>query len=126
MNRHSGRLKNRPEAEIRRLLLSQEQNLIRSAGALADVLQYVDAEEIAGPQVARSVQASENRWRAMEREFGLLDSADVAEMRGARKTIGTSRTASPRRAGSSVSGAAAKSSTPGSSSMVCLEWHVLS
>lgn len=85
MTRHSGSLRDRPEAEIRERLKLQEENLIRTAAALAEAFQYVNAGQEASPQVARSVQAAENRWRAIDREFGLLDSAVVAERLGASK-----------------------------------------
>jgi hypothetical protein len=40
----------------------------------------------ASPEVARSVQASENRWRAIAREYGLLDSRAVAALLGGNGT----------------------------------------
>lgn len=86
MTRHSGSLNGLVEAEISERLRSQEENLIRSAAALAELFRHVAVGLEASPQVARSIQAAENRWRAMEREFGLLTSAAVAEQLGARKT----------------------------------------
>ena len=37
------------------------------------------------PQTARSLQAAENIWRSIEREFGMLSSMEVAELLGSRK-----------------------------------------
>ncbi|MCB5280304.1 hypothetical protein [Arthrobacter sp. ES1] len=37
------------------------------------------------PQMARSLQAAENIWRNIEREFGMLTSMEVAERLGSRK-----------------------------------------
>jgi len=37
------------------------------------------------PQMARSLQAAENIWRSIEREFGMLTSTEVAERLGSRK-----------------------------------------
>jgi len=37
------------------------------------------------PQMARSLQAAENIWRSIAREFGLLTSVEVAELLGSRK-----------------------------------------
>lgn len=59
-----------------------EQQLRRTARALAEVLERTDRGLEATPEVARSVQASENRWRAIEKEYGLLDSRSVAELLG--------------------------------------------
>lgn len=68
------------------LLRRRDENLVRSASALADVLGNIDAGSEATPQVARSLQATENRWRRIEREFGMLDSGQVAEFLGASGT----------------------------------------
>jgi hypothetical protein len=59
-----------------------EQQLRRTARALAEVLERTGQGLEASPEVARSVQASENRWRAMAREYGLLDSRAVATLLG--------------------------------------------
>lgn len=37
------------------------------------------------PQMARSLQAAENIWRSVAREFGLLTSIEVAELLGSRR-----------------------------------------
>lgn len=37
------------------------------------------------PQMARSLQAAENIWRNIEREFGMLSSTEAAEHLGSRK-----------------------------------------
>jgi hypothetical protein len=59
-----------------------EQQLRRTARALAEVLERTGQGLEASPEVARSVQASENRWRAIAREYGLLDSRAVAALLG--------------------------------------------
>jgi hypothetical protein len=59
-----------------------EQQLRRTARALAEVLERTGQGLEASPEVARSVQASENRWRTIAREYGLLDSRAVAALLG--------------------------------------------
>ncbi|WP_214942458.1 hypothetical protein [Arthrobacter sp. ISL-85] len=59
-----------------------EQQLRRTARALAEVLERTGQGLEASPEVARSVQASENRWRSIAREYGLLDSGAVAVLLG--------------------------------------------
>lgn len=59
-----------------------EQQLRRTARALAEVLERTGQGLEASPEVARSLQASENRWRAIEKEYRLLDSRSVAELLG--------------------------------------------
>jgi hypothetical protein len=41
------------------------------------------------PQMARGVQARENAWRDMDREFGLLSGAEIAAALGSRAKSGT-------------------------------------
>lgn len=76
----------RPKAEVVRAvedrLRTGEQQLRRTARALAEVLERTDQGLEASPEVARSLQASENRWRAIDKEYGLLDSRSVAELLG--------------------------------------------
>jgi hypothetical protein len=59
-----------------------EQQLRRTARALAEVLERTGQGLEASPEVARSVQASENRWRNIAGEYGLLDSRAVAALLG--------------------------------------------
>lgn len=40
---------------------------------------------VISPQTARSLQAAENIWRSIEREFGMLSSMEVAELLGSKK-----------------------------------------
>lgn len=54
----------------------------RSAEALGPAL--AEPEVDTSPQLARSLQATENAWRAIEREFGLLTSREVSERLGSR------------------------------------------
>jgi hypothetical protein len=64
----------------------------RPSSAMARMLQSVEAlgpalaepEADTSPQLARSLQATENAWRKMEREFGLLSSREVSERLGSR------------------------------------------
>lgn len=67
-------------------LRNGEQQLRRTARALAEVLERTDQGLEASPEVARSVQASENRWRAIAKEYGLLDSGSVAALLGSSGT----------------------------------------
>jgi hypothetical protein len=53
-----------------------------AAGRAAEVLERTGQGLEASPEVARSLQASENRWRAIEKEYRLLDSRSVAELLG--------------------------------------------
>ncbi|WP_024793259.1 hypothetical protein [Tomitella biformata] len=73
------------------------ENTLRSVLALGVAVQAVDAPTT--PQIARAVQATENRWRAIESEFGLLNSTDVARLLGSRASNTRSFTADQRKAG---------------------------
>ncbi|MHA7172889.1 hypothetical protein [Arthrobacter monumenti] len=94
MIRHPVPLKTPPEhprqakdiTRVEELLRRRDENLVRSAAALSEVLAHVEVGMEATPAVARSLQATENRWRAMEREFGMLDSGGVAELLGSSPT----------------------------------------
>jgi hypothetical protein len=88
---HTGRFKvtrraAQPKADVfhavEERLRNGEQQLRRTARALAEVLERTDQGLEASPEVARSLQASENRWRAIDKEYGLLDSRSVAELLG--------------------------------------------
>lgn len=61
----------------------RDEILVRSAAALTQVLTSISGDLEASPQITRSLQATENRWRRIEREFGMLDSGEVAELLGA-------------------------------------------
>ncbi|MDJ0354426.1 hypothetical protein [Pseudarthrobacter sp. PH31-O2] len=63
-------------------LLQAAINMERSVEALGPVLAAVDEE--VSPQLARSLQATENAWRKMEAEFGLLSSKEVSEAVGSK------------------------------------------
>ena len=71
-----------PQARSEAHLRHREAVLRRSVAALESALNRVPDEVETSPQVARSVQATENRWRRMSKEFGMLDSASVAELVG--------------------------------------------
>lgn len=57
-------------------------NVRRSLAALGSAAAVVDVP--ASPRMARGAQATENAWRAMEAEFGLLTGADVADLMGSK------------------------------------------
>ncbi|WP_417216689.1 hypothetical protein [Arthrobacter sp.] len=57
-------------------------NMERSIAALGPALSEVDVDT--SPQLARSLQATENAWRDMEAEFGLLTSVEVSRAVGSR------------------------------------------
>jgi hypothetical protein len=57
-------------------------NMERSIDALGPVLANVETP--VSPQLARSLQATENVWRDMQEEFGLLSSREVSELVGSR------------------------------------------
>ncbi|MBM6620475.1 hypothetical protein JTF08_02515 [Micrococcaceae bacterium RIT802] len=57
-------------------------NMERSVAALGPALAEVEVET--SPQLARSMQATENAWRKMEAEFGLLTSLEVSRAVGSK------------------------------------------
>lgn len=69
-------------AGVSSLLRHREQTLNRSIKALESALSHVSEEIEPSPQIARSVQAGENRWRRMAKEFDMLDSSQVASLLG--------------------------------------------
>lgn len=70
------------EVQLREKLREGDELLRNTARALAEVLQHTDPGLEASPEVARSVQASENRWRTIASEYKLLDSRAVDELLG--------------------------------------------
>ncbi|MCU1518169.1 MAG: hypothetical protein JWQ75_2890 [Pseudarthrobacter sp.] len=69
-------------ARVQKSLSRRDEQLRRSAAALASVLELTEPGFEASPQIARSAQATENRWRAIAEEYGLLDSSSVALLVG--------------------------------------------
>lgn len=63
-------------------LLMAAINMERSVEALGPALAEVEVES--SPQLARSMQATENAWRKMEAEFGFLTSTQVSEAVGSK------------------------------------------
>jgi ribosomal protein L7/L12 len=57
-------------------------NMERSVEALGPALAQVEVET--SPQLARSMQATENAWRKMEAEFGLLTSLEISKAVGSK------------------------------------------
>ncbi|WP_144662866.1 hypothetical protein [Paenarthrobacter nicotinovorans] len=57
-------------------------NMERSVEALGPALADIHGET--SPQLARSMQATENAWREMETEFGLLTSIEVSKAVGSK------------------------------------------
>jgi hypothetical protein len=57
-------------------------NMERSVEALGPALAAMETP--VSPQLARSMAATENAWREMESEFGLLSSLEVSELAGSR------------------------------------------
>jgi hypothetical protein len=58
--------------------------------------------DVVSPQLARSLQATENMWRSIATEFGLLTSGQVAELLGARPS--NRKLAARRRAAHQIAG----------------------
>ena len=58
--------------------------------------------DVVSPQLARSLQATENLWRSIAAEFGLLTSGQVAELLGARPS--NRNAAARRRAAHQIAG----------------------
>lgn len=76
-------------------LEEMQKQLHESIRALSIAASAIETDT--SPQVARSVQATENAWRAMEREFGLLSGHQIAEREGS--VGGTSLARDRRRKG---------------------------
>lgn len=65
-----------------RSLTAIADNMEQSIAALGPAL--AEIETPVSPQLARSVAATENAWRELEAEFGLLSSLEVSELVGSR------------------------------------------
>lgn len=65
-----------------RVLVDTAVNMERSIKALGSALEEVETP--VSPQLARSIQATENLWRAMEREFKLLTATEVSAAVGSK------------------------------------------
>lgn len=76
--RHRAPLQNSPHARF----LMAAVNMERSVDALGPALANVEVD--VSPQLARSVQATENVWRTMDEEFGLLSSTEVSKAVGSK------------------------------------------
>ncbi|AEF41964.1 hypothetical protein [Hoyosella subflava] len=72
-------------------------NAMRSIRALGPAMHAI--KEPTSPQLARAVQATENKWRAIDAEFELLTSRDVAAALGSRSSSPRGFTADQRKAG---------------------------
>lgn len=72
-------------------------NLHKSMAALGAAVSAVKVP--VSPQMARVVQATENAWREIEAEFGMLTGAEVAELLGSRSSSPTGYATDKRRAG---------------------------
>lgn len=57
-------------------------NMAEGVAALGPALAEIDTP--VSPQLARSLAATENAWRRLEMEFGLLSSREVSELMGSR------------------------------------------
>lgn len=86
-----------PGSKVPAEMTAAVQNLHRSVAALGVAAAAISVP--VSPQMARGVQASENAWRRMEAEFGLLTGADVADLAGSRSRSRGSYAADRRRAG---------------------------
>jgi len=79
------------------------QRVLRAARAQTSVGHHADAvtrlDSTVSPATARAIQATENATRAIEEEFGLLDSAAVAEILGSRGSSHRSFAAERRKRG---------------------------
>jgi hypothetical protein len=72
-------------------------NMRRSLAALGSAASAIDLP--ASPQMARGVQATENAWRAMDAEFGLLSGSEVARLLGSKARSAAGFAADRRKAG---------------------------
>lgn len=73
------------------------QSMHRSMDALGSAVAAVKLR--ASPQMARGIQATENAWRDMEDEFGLLSASEVAERMGSRSRSRNGYATDKRKAG---------------------------
>ena len=75
-----------PTASLRRQLVEAQVaaavNMERSVAALGPAL--AEVEPHVSPQLARSMQSTENAWRDMETEFGMLSSLEVSKIAGSK------------------------------------------
>lgn len=72
-------------------------NMRRSLATLANAASALNVPVT--PQMASGVQATENAWRRIESEFGLLSPGDVADLMGSKSRTRTSYAADKRRSG---------------------------
>ncbi|WP_427007043.1 hypothetical protein [Pseudarthrobacter sp. H2] len=80
---HNRRSSETADAEVlEELLIDSAVNMELSIIALGSALESVGGP--VSPQLARSVQATENVWRDMESEFGLLTSTEVSQAVGSK------------------------------------------
>lgn len=81
--------------EVQRVLLAAR--VQSNVGLHADALTKL--RSTVSPATARAIQATENATRAIEHEFGLLDSAEIADLLGSRGTSHRSFAAEKRKRG---------------------------
>lgn len=75
--------RHRPETEsdrVDRLFATWARDSARGLSSLSPAM--AGAASPVSPQLARSAQATENAWRAIEEEFGLLTSTEAAQQMG--------------------------------------------
>lgn len=79
---HDRRSSEMADARVEEQLIDSAVNMELSIIALGSALESVGGP--VSPQLARSVQATENAWRDMESEFGLLTSTEVSQAVGSK------------------------------------------
>lgn len=81
------------DAQVEDAVINMRRSLVALASAATAVRVPVS------PQMARGVQATENAWREMDAEFGLLSGAEVADLAGSKARSRTGYASDQRRAG---------------------------
>lgn len=77
------------ESETERFTIKETieyQRMLRSIQVLGEAVESL--EQPISPQIAAGIVATENAWRDLETEFGLLDGRTVAEISGSKQTTG--------------------------------------
>ncbi|HJF13982.1 MAG TPA: hypothetical protein K8V32_04155 [Enteractinococcus helveticum] len=78
-----------PDSEVERFAIKETveyQHMARSIHLLGEAVESLD--HTISPQMAAGIVATENAWRDMEAEFGLLDGRTVAQISGSKQTTG--------------------------------------
>lgn len=79
----------KPDSQLESFALRETveyQRMVHSMRLLGEAVEAL--EQPISPQMAAGIVATENAWRDMEAEFGLLDGRTVAQLSGSKQTTG--------------------------------------